>query len=55
MREAKEAEVGRREVLLGGLWAVVRVARRVRRSGRYECMVIQSLGLGIVVLDTVVR
>ena len=54
MRSAKEALVGRREVLLGGCWAVVRVADRIRRRGKKGCMIFQSGILGVLVIDMVV-
>lgn len=52
MRTLKEALVGSREELLGGSWAVVRVAERVRRRGRCRCIVIKSEALGNLVVDT---
>lgn len=55
MREAKEAEVGRREVLLvRGDWAVVRVPDRARKRGRYRCILIQFEASEILVVDTMV-
>lgn len=52
MRTLKEALVGSREELLGGSWAVVRVAERVRRRGRCRCIVIKSEALGNLEVDT---
>lgn len=54
MRLLKEALVGSREVMLGGHWAVVRVARRERRRGRCRCMVIRSEDAGNLVVDMIV-
>ncbi len=46
--------MGSWKVLLGASWAVVRVADRVRRRGRYRCMFIQSECSGVSAVDIVV-
>ena len=48
MSSSKEASVGSRKVPLGGSWAVVRVADKVRRRRRYGCIFIQSSGILVV-------